>query len=182
MDRNVTKQQGYSYSLVNIECLPSSDHFNVVMDLDESVEELLPYLAASLAGSTYIHGTGVINWMDAGHIVAIYPGRITITDVKSREEAEEVCRSTFQTIREVRTHRDGIRPVFERRPSVTLLDILRRLPRTNCGLCGCSTCMAFAAKVFRREDVIASCPPMVFEVETYDDFFRQLRENGYETP
>jgi len=182
IDQNVIRKPGYSFYLVNIDCMPTSDHFNVVMDMEESIEELLPYLAAGFLGCTYIHGTGVINLMDAGHIVAIYPRQITITDLRSIEEGERLCGEYFQKIAEVKATKESIRPVFEKRPSLTVLDILRRLPKTGCGLCGCTTCMAFAAGVFRREIVIASCPPLALEPEKYRDLFNQLRANGYDAP
>jgi hypothetical protein len=64
MDQTIVREQGYSFTLVNIDCLPSSTHFNVVMDLNESIDELLPYLTAILPGCTYVHGSGVINRVD----------------------------------------------------------------------------------------------------------------------
>ena len=182
MNRHVIKEKGYSFYLVNIDCLPNSDHFNVIMEMEDTVEELFPYLAAELAGCTYVHGTGVINLMDEGHIVAIYPRKITITDLGSPEEAKEICREYFQKISEIGLQKDTIAPVFHKRPSITVLDIFRALPRTNCGLCRSPTCMAFAAKVFQRGDVIASCDPIRSETEKYRQLLHQLRTNGYKTP
>jgi ArsR family metal-binding transcriptional regulator len=182
MDRHVIKEEGYSFFLVNIDCLPNSDHFNVIMELEESAEELLPYLAAELPGCTYVHGSGVLNLMDEGHIVAIYPRKITITDLTSVQEAEEICREYFQKIRGIKDRKNTIAPVFHKRSSITVLDIFRSLPRTNCGLCNCPTCMAFAAKVFQRGDLIASCDPLRSEREKYRKLLHQLRTNGYQTP
>ena len=160
MNKEIIRREGYSFYLVNIDCLPNSDHFNVVMDLNEPIEESLPYLAASVSACTYIHGTGVINLMDSGHIVAIYPSRITITDVREIEEAEALCRHYMGKIEEVKAKRSSITPVYHKKPSLSVLGIFRSLPRTNCGLCRSPSCMAFAAKVFRGEDTIESCDPM----------------------
>jgi ArsR family metal-binding transcriptional regulator len=182
MNQEVMYREGFSFFLVNIECLPNSDHFNIVMSLDESIEEFLAHLAACLPGCTYIHGTGVINLMDAGHIVAIHPSRITITDVRSMEEAEILCRRYMEHIREVSANHASISPVYHKKPSLTVLDIFRSLPRTNCGLCGSPTCMAFAAKVFRREDVIGSCGPIVNEKDGHEELFHKLLTSGYESP
>ncbi|NTW35914.1 MAG: hypothetical protein HGB17_07255, partial [Syntrophobacteraceae bacterium] len=46
MQQNITHCDGYSFMLVNIDCLRDSTHFNIVMDLQVSIEALLPYLAA----------------------------------------------------------------------------------------------------------------------------------------
>lgn len=181
MERNVIQLEGYSFYLVNIDCMPNSDHFNVVMELEESVDQLLPYLAASFPGCTYIHEAGVINLMDKGHIVAIYPRQVTITDVSAIEDAAGLCKAYFKKIRAVEAQRDTITPVYEKRPSLTVLDILRHLPRTNCGLCQSPTCMAFAAKVFRREQSIAACEALAQDHDRYQKLFQQLQFNGYES-
>jgi len=49
------------------------------------------------------------------------------------------------------------RPVYSGRP-LSALDILRRLPRTNCRECGANTCLAFASLVVRNGAEAAACP------------------------
>ncbi len=152
------EEPGYSFRLVNIECMPQSDHFNVIMELREPIDDLLPYCAAVLPNCTYVHGTGVANAMDQGHIVGLYGDKITITDVSGPEEAALWCERYYRKIEEIRRNRESIMPVFHKRPPVTVLDIYRTLPQTNCGRCGVPTCMAFAAKVFRGESSLSDCP------------------------
>ena len=180
MSQEPIKREGYQFRLVNIECLPNSPNFNVIMDLEESLEVLLPYLAACLPGCTYKHGTGVINVMQAGHIIAIYPTYITITDMRTHEEAEEYCRKCFHRIQEVKASASRIQPVFDKRPSLSVLDIVRALPKSNCGECGMASCTAFAAGVFRRESTITDCAPLMRQTDEYQDLFRELQLNGYE--
>jgi ArsR family metal-binding transcriptional regulator len=184
MEPGTIQLPGYNFTLVNIDCLRSSTHFNVVMQLDESVEELLPFLAAILPGCTYVHGTGVINLMDDGHIVAIYPDHITMTDVVDLDAASQLCSRYFDTIGQVRAGREHIEPQYQRRLSITVLDILRHLPQTNCRRCQCPTCMAFAAKVFRREASIGECVPLLEETATvsFQKLIQRLRVNGYAVP
>ena len=184
MNPTTFEESGYSFTLVNIDCLRESTHFNAVMRLETSVEELLPYLAATLTGCTYVHGTRAINLMDAGHIVAIYPEQITLTDVRSVEEAAALCRSYYERILKVQAGKDAITPLYEARLTLGVLDIYRMLPRTNCGICQLPTCMAFAARVHRRECSIADCTPLLAEIgqAKYAQFLEQMRRNGYETP
>lgn len=182
MIQNVTQCEGYSFSMVNIDCIRDSTHFNILMDLDRSIEELLPYLASRLPGCTYTHGTGFVNLMDAGHIVGIYPDRITITDVAGIQEARGLCARYFSLIREVEANRSSITPVLMKRSTVSVMTILRALPGTNCGLCESASCMAFAASVFRRESSIGACRPLRMNLEDCESLFEQLRENGYTVP
>ena len=93
-----------------------------------------------------MHGSGVINLMDAGHIVAIYTEQITLTDVRGAEEAAALCRSYYERILKVLARKDAITPLYEARLTLGVLDIYRMLPRTNCGICQLPTCMAFAAR------------------------------------
>ena len=40
----------------------------------------------------------------------------------------------------------------------TPLDVYKLLPKTNCGGCGVTTCMAFAAAIIKREKELVACP------------------------
>jgi ArsR family metal-binding transcriptional regulator len=182
MDEHIQTRKGYSYRLVNIDCLRTSARFNVVMDLEESVLALLPYLAACLPGCNYVHGSEVVNLMEDGHIVGIYPQQITITDVEGHPEADRFCQEYFNRIREVARRQDHITPVYDKRPTLGVLDILRALPKTNCGLCGSPTCMAFAASVFRRETPLSGCPPFIDALDEHRDLLRELQAQGYKVP
>jgi ArsR family metal-binding transcriptional regulator len=179
--RDSTANPGYSFSLVNIDCLPTSDSFNIIMNLEEPIEELLPHLAGSLPGCTYIHGSGVLNLMDDGHIVALHRQHITITEVDSWTEAENLCETYFRHISLVRSSKDSYAPVYEKQRTMTILDIFRLLPRTNCGLCSSPTCMAFAAKLYRHKGRVSACTPLKTDVARYEELLRRLQDNGYKT-
>ncbi len=171
-------EQGYSYCLINIECLPSSSNYNILMDLDEPIEDVFPQLAACLPGCTYIHGAGVMQVMDAGHIIAIHPSRLTITDIGGLDEAAEICRRYYRKICDVRERKDSITPVYEKRPLLSVIEILKLLPRTNCGACDAPSCMAFAAKVFRRECAISKCAPLAEDEEFWNALPEELKNQG----
>ena len=178
----IQRREGYSFYLVNIDCLRTSTQFNVVMDLERSIQELLPYLAACLPGCNYVHGSDVIDLMDAGHIIGIYPRQITITSVEGKEDAEHLCGEYFSRILDVAGRKDTIQPVYEKRPTLSVLSILRALPRTNCGACSAPTCTAFAAQVFRREAPVSACPPFLSALERHRDLVQELRAHGYAVP
>ncbi len=154
----------YKYKLVNIECLPASVYLNLIMEFDSDIEGLLPYVAARLPGCSYIHGTRVINYPEKYHIIVIKPGEITITRVKDDEEARKLCKYWKDFINETERMRDRIEPVYHRKVEIGPLDVFKALPGTNCKECGEPTCMAFAAKVLRREIGIEECKPLFEEV------------------
>ena len=169
-------------NLVNIECMPTSTKFNLIIDLDVNIAELLPYLATSIRGCTYIHGTNQLNYMDRGHIVAIRPRQITVTAVKDEEEARQISEELKDVINKVYQGRGKIRPTLHKQARLDPLAVYRELPRTNCGECGEATCMAFAARVVSRDLPANSCSPLLLkEYESNRDrLWEVLRQAEYD--
>ncbi len=143
--------------LVNIECMPTSTKFNAIIDLEVDIGDLLPYLATVIRGCTYIHGTGELNYMDKGHIIAIRSGQITVTALVDEVEARQVCEDLRNMINEVDKQRESITPTLRKHARLDPLKVYRELPQTNCGECGEATCMAFAARVVSRELTANGC-------------------------
>ena len=146
-----------SFQLVNIECMPNSTKFNAIVDLEVDIGDLLPYLATVIRGCTYIDGTDELNYMDKGHIIAIRSGKITVTALADEAEARQVCEELRNTINQVDKQRESIIPTLRKHARLDPLAVYRELPRTNCGECGEATCMAFAARVVRRELTAKGC-------------------------
>jgi hypothetical protein len=42
--------------------------------------------------------------------------------------------------------------------AITVMEVLKNLPRTNCGECGQLTCLAFATQVIKEGEDLAKCP------------------------
>jgi hypothetical protein len=53
--------------------------------------------------------------------------------------------------------------------AITVMEVLKRLPHTNCGDCGQPTCLAFATRVIKEGDDLGKCPHL-----TAGDEFSQL--------
>ncbi|MEM3955952.1 MAG: acetyl-CoA decarbonylase/synthase complex subunit gamma [Candidatus Bathyarchaeia archaeon] len=58
---------------------------------------------------------------------------------------------------------------------ISPLDVYMLLPRTNCGKCGESSCMAFATKLVNREVTIDLCKPLI-EEEKYKTQYSKIKE------
>jgi ArsR family metal-binding transcriptional regulator len=150
-------------NLVNIECMPTSTKFNAIIDLEVDITDLLPYLATEIRGCTYFHGTNELNYMERGHIIAIRPKQITVTALQDEAEARQVCEELKRIINGVYERRDSITPTLRKQARVDPLTVYRELPQTNCGECGETTCMAFAARVVSREMPANHCGPLLLE-------------------
>ena len=168
--------------LVNIECMPTSTKFNAIVDLEIDIGDLLPYLATVIRGCTYIHGTGELNYMDKGHIIAIRSRQITVTALADEVEARQVCEDLRNMINEVDTQRESITPTLRKHARLDPLTVYRELPQTNCGECGEATCMAFAARVVSRELTVNGCK-ILLENEyngQRERLWQMLKEAEYE--
>ena len=42
--------------------------------------------------------------------------------------------------------------------AITVMEVLKNLPRTNCGDCGQLTCLAFATRVIKEGEDLNKCP------------------------
>jgi len=182
MQEPMQQRRGYRFRLINIDCLRGATSFNVIMELERSVGDLMPFLAASLDGCSYAHGAQEISLMDGGHIVAIYPERLTLTDVQDVPEADVLCEKYFGLLRDVAARKDRIEPVYARKIRTRVLDILKALPGTNCGACGDPTCLAFASRVYRREEALARCPHLRTDAPSYAALLESLRSDGHAAP
>lgn len=151
----------YHLEITNIECMPTSNKRNAVVTYPDDLSELLPYIAALIPGCTYQHAAGVINYFDSVHIIGIYPEKTTITAVMDKSEAEELFKKVVNLARDAAARMDEITPVYDKRITVGPLDLFKTLPGTNCRLCDEPTCMAFAAKIMRRQGALSLCTPLL---------------------
>jgi len=55
--------------------------------------------------------------------------------------------------------------------AVTVMEVLKRLPRTNCGDCGRPTCLAFATQVIKEGEDLGKCP----HLQAGDEFGELIR-------
>lgn len=150
----------YSYELVNIFCLPSSTDFNAIVTLGQDIAPVMPFLNAVVRGANFAGDAEVLDFMYEGHIVSLRAREMKVTGLADHEHAQRVIEDLRRLVNETWDRRDEIQPRFEhvRRPGA--LEVLRHLPRTNCGGCGVPTCLAFAALVATDPTALERCPDL----------------------
>ena len=60
---------------------------------------------------------------------------------------------------------------------VTVMEVLKRLPRTNCGECGQATCLAFATRVIKEGEDLGKCPHLTV-VDEFGELIRTQQQAG----
>lgn len=125
---------------------PEAQHLRCVARLDADISEVLPYLNTALRGHQYFKDIPSLTLKFPGKLVTLYREEVAINIIKNEVEAESFLDWLVEKINETWERRAEITPTFEIAPRPRILEILRLLPKTNCGQCGHSTCMIFAVK------------------------------------
>jgi len=141
-------------------CNPSLETINAVVEFDDDLTDLLPYLNAELGPGQYDPDVPFLRLKVGGRGITVHPKLILVTKLRDQEEAAEVISWLKDTLRSVDRRRGEIGPSYKTIGKVSALDVLKLLPRTNCGRCGYSTCLAFAVAVAGGECGAEDCPPL----------------------
>jgi len=139
---------------------PNAEHLRCVASLDTDITEVLPYLNTALGGHQYFRDPPSLTLKLPGKLVTLYPRKIAINILKDEQEADSILQWLKQQINNTWEKREAIAPSFavRSRSRPRALDILKVLPKTNCGKCGKPTCMVFAVAVSEGSCIIDECP------------------------
>lgn len=139
---------------------PNALHLRCFARLEEDIEAILPHLNAVLKGYQYSRRPPSLTLKYRAKHITLSPRMIAINMVWDQDEAAEILEWLRQVINETWERREEITPRFEVSPQPRILDILRLLPKNNCGQCGLPTCLVFAAQVSEGLKGPRDCPPL----------------------
>jgi ArsR family metal-binding transcriptional regulator len=157
----------------------TSDHsteefeYEAIARLSVDISEALPYLNATLGRGIYLPDGPVLSWRHEGHNIGFWPDRIAVDHVDSREQVKEVVDHLVKLVNDVWEKRDQIEPDTTTHERLQPLEILKLLPKTNCKICGESTCFNFAIKLAAAETQLEKCTPL-YDEEAYEEQRGQL--------
>jgi ArsR family metal-binding transcriptional regulator len=139
---------------------PKAEHLRCVAYLDEDISEVLPYLNRVLDGHQYFPEPPSLTLKLPGKLVTLRAKEVAINILEDEGEADRILEWLKEKINETWRERERIEPRFTAAPKPRLLDILRLLPKTNCGKCGDPTCMVFARRLSERTARPEDCPAL----------------------
>lgn len=158
--------KNYSKEIFRPECNPGFQSLHCIARLDEDVREVLPYLNTVLGGDEYYQDPPAVTFRPQGKLITVHPDKIAINALRDEEEADRILEWLKREINEAWEKRAEIEPSCESRPRPRIIEILKRLPRTNCRKCGDPTCMVFAVAVTEGVKGVDDCPPLSTEAKT----------------
>jgi ArsR family metal-binding transcriptional regulator len=134
--------------------------YEVIIRLNVDIRSALPYLNATLSRGIYLPDEPVLSWRYEGHNIGFWPDRIAVDHLESRQQVEEEVEHLVGLVNEVWEKRDRIEPDTTTHERLQPLELLRPLPRTNCKVCGESTCFNFALKLAAGQVRLEQCTPL----------------------
>ena len=152
--------ESYRLEIVNSACNPGAMAVHCFAHLDQDVGEALPYLNTVLGGFEYLQDPPSVTFKAQGKLITVHSRRIAVNALKDEAEARKIVEWLKREINDAWQNREGIVPSFKGFPRPQLIEILKRLPKTNCRQCGEPTCMVFAARLAEGAKGIEACPPL----------------------
>ncbi len=175
----------YSLRLYRPRCNVNADYLSAFGLVSKDLSPVLPYLNAVIKGGAYCARVPSLTFYRDGHMFTVQPRQIGVSKCKDEAEARELLDWLMQLINDTWERRHEIEPCYDEIPPLTLLEVYRLLPGTNCRKCGQPTCMAFAAKVVAGDACICECKPLLEDpayAEKAEKLFAELSRRGYRVP
>lgn len=155
--------KSYTRELFRSKCMSGAQRVHCHAALDTDIREVLPYLNAELGGTAYTRDPPSVTFQVHGKLITIHADKIAVNALKDEAEADKILNWLMETINETWARREEIVPLYEVRAKPVLLEILKRLPKTNCRECREATCMVFAARVVEGVRDETGCPGLTEE-------------------
>lgn len=150
----------YDLEILTPPCEPGAERFFAKAHLEVDISEVLPFLNAVLSGASFTPAAKALTWEEDGHKVAFHAREIDISGIESRAWAEEKIDGLVDLVNRTWERRGELTPSFETVQRLTPMAVYQRLPQTNCGECGESTCFNFALKLAASQRDLRDCPPL----------------------
>ena len=135
---------GYTKEIFRPTCNSSFQSVHCYAHLQDDIQGVMSYLNTVLGGSDYTHDPPSVLFQIHGRLIAVYPRKIAINALKDEAEADKVLEWLKTQINDTWEKRHEIKPTYGVLPKPQPIEVIKLLPRTNCGDCGQPTCVVFA--------------------------------------
>jgi ArsR family metal-binding transcriptional regulator len=142
------------------ECNPDFTSLHLYAHLDQDIGAVIPYLNTELGGFQCTREPPSVTFKNRGRLITVHARKVAINSLRDEEEADKIMNWLQNQINDVWSRRNEIAPSYETAQRPQIIEILKRLPRTNCRKCGLPTCMVFAARVAEGIKGADDCPEL----------------------
>ena len=128
--------------------------------LNRDVSTLFPYINASFAEAKYYETPEYIQFYLNDIRCNLFPNHMIAGSFSDQRQALDFIQTLIGYLNDLHENRHAITPDHSRFKPISVIDIYKILPRTNCGACGFSSCLAFAAMLSRARVHPEQCPDL----------------------
>ncbi len=125
--------------------------------LNADVTHLFPYINAVVEEAAYYENPHYIQFMLNGVRCALYPESVAAAPFSDRKAALDFIERLIDFLNDLHSRMDTIEPDRKKQRHLSVFEIFKLLPQTNCQKCGFPTCMAFANALSRGESALDEC-------------------------
>ena len=144
--------------------------------LDTNVSQLFPYINATFKDAKFFDKPEYILFHMNDIKCTLYPNDIIAAPFMDQGQALTFVNLLIVFLNDLYNKKDSLKPNFKKVSPVSVFDIFKLLPQTNCKECGYTTCMAFAAAISKSETTPDKCPDFrdpISESATYPIFDKE---------
>ncbi|MCK6539313.1 MAG: hypothetical protein L6Q26_04570 [Anaerolineales bacterium] len=141
-------------------CLAEPGRIIVIGKPNRLLDEVLPYLATLPGVIAYNPETRTLTFRRPHGFMTLYADKVYITQVVDAAEGLQLFEALKDAVNVTWEKRAELIAVTAKKRAPRHLDIWELLPRSNCGACGESTCLAFAVAVIQHKRSLIECPPL----------------------
>ena len=144
-------------------CIADPRKIRLIAHVSGDMSPAFPYLNAQSADGCFSPAGPAFSFMDGHRLVSLYARRLTVAKSDGMVDAWRTLEMVRRRVNDAWARRAKIEPSFEQRTRPPALEIFRRLPQTDCRLCGELTCLAFALMVHAGLARASQCRPLFEE-------------------
>jgi ArsR family metal-binding transcriptional regulator len=171
----------YTLEVFRSKCHPNEDVLHGHAHLTTDISEVLPYLNAELGGDTYCEDPPSLTFRWHGKLVTLHSRLIAVNALRDEKEAHDIIRILMEEINSVWARREALTPSYQTPKSPQVMEILRLLPKTNCGDCGRPTCTVFAVHITQGIQTVSGCNALSAENQRFlEDYLGRFNLGGRE--
>jgi len=160
--------EAYDVDLHCPACEPGAEAWVATVTTTADLSEIMPYVNGVVDRGQYTPAVPTLVWREGAHKLFLKARQFGISNLRDRAHAEAKVAALVQFLNDTWDKRDGITPDFSTRVKPKVLDVLRLLPRANCGDCGVPSCMAYAVALCEGDKSLDDCPPLAMKSATDD--------------
>lgn len=141
-------------------CLAEPGRIIVIGKPDRLLDVVIPYLATLPGVIAYNPETRTLTFRRPHGFMTLYTDKVYITQVVDSTEGLQLFDALKDAINATWEKRAELVAVAAKKRAPRHLDIWELLPRSNCGQCGESTCLAFAIAIIQHKRALSECLPL----------------------